>query len=312
MTPENKITDNDREPPENKAASSISTLDAAEQILRVAQRAMGSKEIAREIVKLASASLGGQTPWKTVNARISTDIIKLGTKSRFKRTGQGFFALREWTDEAEFVVKRRRIKSIDELIKVVPKHLLSDYIEDIEIKGLVEQDYWPLVEMSIDLPRVDAERTEEFVQLIPTFVVVKDRSILSYVRTKRLPEARLHNKRSISFGGHLQSDDNPVLFSIDNKVQRDFLFRELYEEIKFTSDFDANYLGLIYLRNNEFERQHVGIVFLIDLPTEAGFSSLEPGMHVDVRFIPLDELMMDKDGMDSWTRLLIEVIDELV
>lgn len=312
MTPENEMADNDPEQPDNKAVPPLSTLEAAEQVLRVAQRALGSKEIAREVIKLASTNLGGRTPWKTVNARISTDIIKLGVKSRFKRTAQGFFALREWVDEAEFVVKRRRIKSIDELIKVVPKHLFCDYIKDVKKTGLVERDYWPLVEMSVDLPRIDAESTEEFVQLIPTFVVVKDRSVLSYVRTKRLPEARLHNKRSISFGGHLQSDDNPTLFAEDSRIQRDFLFRELYEEIKFTSDFDANYLGLICLRNTEFERQHAGIVFLVDLPNETGFESLEPGMHVDVRFIPLEDLMIDKENMDSWTRLLIEVINDLV
>jgi predicted NUDIX family phosphoesterase len=312
MTPENKAAENGHEQPDDKAVPSLSTLEAAEYVLRVAQRALGSKDIAREVMKLKSTTLGGRTPWKTVNARISTDIIKLGIKSRFKRTAQGFFALREWVDEAEFVVKRRRIKSIDESIKVVPKDMFCDYIKDVETTGLVERDYWPLVLMSIDLPRIDAENTEEFVQLIPTFVVVKHRSILSYVRTKRLPEARLHNKRSISFGGHLQADDNPVLFSEDHKIQRDFLFRELYEEIKFTSDFDANYLGLICLRNNEFERQHAGIVFLIDLPDETDFESLEPGMHVDVRFIPLEELMIDKENMDSWTRLLIEIINELV
>jgi predicted NUDIX family phosphoesterase len=288
----------------------ISTLDASERVLREAGRALSSREIARGIIKSGQSNLGGQTPWKTVNARISVDIVRMGSKSRFKRTHHGLFALREWADETEFTVRPRRIKAVNELIRVVPKSQFLSYVNSVPKEGLIDLDYFSLVELSTKLSRAEAELTEEYVQLISTFVVLQGNALLSYVRTKRLPETRLHNSRSISFGGHILFDDDPTLFASDTKLKRDFLFRELYEEVSFNTLFETEYLGILYLVGSEFERQHCGLVFLIEIPIDSEFTSLEPGMHTDMHFVPLAELLKHKDEMDSWTRRLIEVVND--
>jgi hypothetical protein len=64
------------------------------------------------------------------------------------------------------------------------------------------------------------------------------------------------------------------------------------------------------LVGSEFERQHCGLVFLIEIPIDSEFTSLEPGMHTDMHFVPLAELLKHKDEMDSWTRRLIEVVND--
>jgi predicted NUDIX family phosphoesterase len=287
----------------------ISALEASERVIREAGRALSSREIALSIIKSGQTNLGGKTPWKTVNARLSVDIVRNGLNSRFKRTHHGLFGLREWADETEFTVKPRRIKPINELIRVVPRQRFLSYISSVPKEGLIDLDYFPLVEMSIKLPRSEAELTDEYVQLISTFVILKGNTLLSYVRTKRLPEARLHNSRSISFGGHILFDDDPTLFASDTKLRRDFLFRELYEEVSFNTPFETDYLGLLYLVSNQFERQHSGLVFLIEIPTESEVTSLEPGMHADVHFVPVTELLSNREELDSWTRRLIEVVN---
>ncbi len=98
----------------------ITNLDAAERVLNAAQRPLHSREIAAEIIGRGISTLSGQTPWKTINARISEDILRHGSCSRFKRTQYGTFGLRAWVDDQEFWVKRRQIRPLDELIRVLP------------------------------------------------------------------------------------------------------------------------------------------------------------------------------------------------
>jgi predicted NUDIX family phosphoesterase len=300
-----------RQPPEAKdplgGKPSTSHLDAVELVLRQAARPMHSREIARAVSAAAKVRLGGETPWKTITARLSMDILRQGDRSRFKRSDHGLFALREWEDSAEFSVKRRRINPLEETIRAVKSHDFLRYVGCSELGRLAAVDYVPLINMGDDVLRSSAEQTDDYVQLVPTFMIMQGRSLLSYTRTKRLPEARLHNACCISFGGHLQSKDTPTLFRDDAQLIEDFVFRELYEELAFSTKYESAYLGILHLRNNKFERQHAGLVFEIKLPEGSHVQSLEPGMHTDVRFIEIEKLLTHKCDFDSWSRCLIEV-----
>jgi predicted NUDIX family phosphoesterase len=303
-TDSQQLPDTD-DPPSGK--STMSHLDAAELALRQAGRPMHSKEIARAVAANTQVRLSGATPWKTITARLSMDILRHGDHSRFKRSDHGLFALREWGDGAEFAVKRRHLNPLRETIKAVKRSEFLGYIGDTEYNGLIGKDYVSLINMSDDLSRSTAEQTDDYVQLVPTFIIIQNRSLLSFTRTKRLPEARLHNACCISFGGHLQSEDTPTLFRDDVQVIENFVFRELYEELAFSTEYESAYLGILHLRNNKFERQHAGLVFEIRLPDGSHVQSLEPGMHTDVRFIKVEELLTRKENFDSWSQCLIEV-----
>src|SRR3546814_17471178 len=52
---------------------------------------------------------GGETPWKTVGARLSVDI-RSNRESEFMRVGRGLYALTAWKDMASVDVPARRIK----------------------------------------------------------------------------------------------------------------------------------------------------------------------------------------------------------
>src|SRR5690606_7275358 len=102
--------------------------------------------------------------------------------------------------------------------------------------------------------RVAAEDNEDLVQLIPSFLIFRGESVLSFKRTRKTPEQRLHDSYSIVFGGHLQADDSPALFAqIDEQVER-FLFRELHEELAFAPPlFQSRYSGVLHLEQTAFE-----------------------------------------------------------
>jgi predicted NUDIX family phosphoesterase len=289
---------------------SLSITDAAELVLRKAARSMHARELAEQINLSGCARLRGQTPWKTVNARLSEDILRHGCGSRFMRTDHGYFALRDQAAELEFAAKRRRLNPVDETIKVIPAEAFLSELSRAPRQILYGCRFGDLIDLSIDMPRRAAEETEEFVQLIPSFVVRIGHKVLTYTRTKRLPEARLHRARCVNFGGHMQSDDPAPLFRGEQRVLRDTLLRELYEELEFSNRPVIDYLGVLHLRDTAFERQHAGVVFDVVLPDGATIKSLEPGMHTDLRLELLDDLSSQQEQYDSWSRALIRVLDE--
>ena len=285
----------------------ISHLDAAEVALKSRDRPLSAKELVSVIQADALTELGGATPWKTVNARISTDILEYREASRFKRTFHGRFALRHWQCEPEFEVPRRSLAPLEETIKAVPASAFSSF--DLEVGKLTQLSIRSLVEVAVDVLRSDAETSQELVQLIPTFVVDDGASVLSYKRTKRLPEARLHDARCLNFGGHMQSEDLPSLFWNDDDVFGQFVARELYEELSFSEPpIEIVYCGLLYLTGNEFERQHAGLVHIVRVKKDSEVASLEPGLHTDLRFVPKEQLSKFSATTDSWSACLSGVL----
>ena len=282
-------------------------LDAAAQVLAETGRALHAKDIAKLIIEKKLGRLSGSTPWKTVTAKISVDILRHAEHSRFQRSGHDLFALRVWGEAADFAVKRRRINPIDENIMVVPRSLFSELIGGPITAGLRQVDVKLLISNSVTMKRADAETTTDYVQIIPTFLIRKDRKILCYKRTKRLPESRLHHSWCVSFGGHLQSSDEAGLFLDEDRVFWGFIYRELFEELRFSDQVEPEYLGVLYLEENDFERQHAGIVFDVRISSATVFTSLEPGMHTDVRFVDVSDLAAQASELDSWSKLLIEV-----
>ena len=283
----------------------ISHLDAAERVLLSYMRPMTSPQIVAAITEQSITEIGGETPWKTIGARLSSDIRTNGERSRFKRTYHGRFALRSWDYEPEFDVQRRVLNPLDETIKAVPPQQFLALAKAMAAGTHEPTNFRSLIAAAIDIPRREAEESDAFVQLIPTFVVCQADRVLTYRRTKRLPEARLHNARCVNFGGHMQADDAPLLFWDDDDVLNHFLYRELFEELEFDSaDATIDPLGLIYLQGNAFERQHAGLTFKVTLQKGAQVRSLEPGMHTDLQFATPDELDREMPDLDSWSRVL--------
>jgi len=284
-------------------------LQACADALAAAGRPLHSHEIVQGILSAGDNLLTGSTPWKTVTAKISVDIRINATKSQFQRVGPARFALREWHESTEFLVNRRRTNPIDETIRVVPRESFDRLIKRCRPQPLFRMNVENLINASIPMTRVRAEETADFVQLIPTFVIRKADTVLTYRRTKRLPEARLHNSRCVSFGGHMQVDDLPDLFAQSYYDPNTRLYRELYEELSFSEPVVPRYLGVLYLTSSMFERQHAGIVFNVKLGRSVHVESLETTRHVDVKFDNVCELDKSSDDLDSWSRVLLKVMN---
>jgi predicted NUDIX family phosphoesterase len=157
-----------------------------------------------------------------------------------------------------------------------------------------------------------AEDDNDLVQLIPSFLIFRENQVLSFRRTRKTPEQRLHDSSSIVFGGHLQAEDDPALFAHDDEEVERFLFRELHEELAFDPMYRlSRYIGMLHLDETAFERQHAGVVFAIDLAPGTKVRSLEPGYQSTLRFIPWDGIESTPVMEDRWSATCVAHIREV-
>jgi uncharacterized protein (DUF1778 family) len=104
-------------------------LDAAFKVLAEEKRIMTSRELVDAAVRKEILSTRGLTPWKTMNARLSTDILEKKERSRFMRSGSSQFALRAWSDKIhEYIAPRRVVALFDEDILVFDRDHLSKFV----------------------------------------------------------------------------------------------------------------------------------------------------------------------------------------
>lgn len=160
------------------------------------------------------------------------------------------------------------------------------------------------------LRRSTAEKDTQFKQLIPYAVVLMDGKVLVYTRGKSGAEDRLHNKRSIGIGGHI----NPIDVdggNVDIQKITGALERELKEELGVLPHRDVNLSDLIGFINddeNPVGQVHLGMLFVIEL---------KPGTVIDLEHCLNDAEWLvpgeiEVPSLETWSAMaLMPVIDHV-
>jgi predicted NUDIX family phosphoesterase len=168
-----------------------------------------------------------------MKSKLSTDILSRGSDSLFIRVEEGRFSLCEWKGlYPEHVAQRFQKALFDEDIVVFPATSLKKYVPRIGLySGSFDRE--ALLRECRPMRRREAEEDRAVIQLVSVFVVRFQDKYLTYKRTKRLPESRLHGYYSLAFGGHLNPDDlRPLLNIFDPDLAAPLLLRELGEELR--------------------------------------------------------------------------------
>lgn len=156
-----------------------------------------------------------------------------------------------------------------------------------------------------------------FRQLIPYIVVVDEKNrILTYTRTAKGGEARLHNCVSIGWGGHIDLDD---VYSIDSVVDLEqtiagCAYREIEEELgwelpHFHAEPSPN--AFILSDRDAVSRVHLGVVRTVLVP-----SSLELNIEDSAKLLgwkTFDELraMGEEGQLEAWSLALVTEPDSV-
>jgi len=283
-------------------------LKAAYDVLKKESRALSALEIAEIALREGTLRSVGKTPSQTMKSKLSTEILRRGAESPFMRVEKGKFALREWSGLVrEHVADRFQKALFDEDIVVFPAASLHNYVR---VPGLYSGpfDHGALVAECRPMRRREAEESFEVIQLVSVFIVRNKDRFLTYKRSKRLPENRLHGFYSISFGGHLNPNDiKPLLNIFDPDLATPLLLRELGEELRLAYDNVPvlQYRGLLYDDSREVSSQHLGVTYDVALP-DARFEIGERGFLMDAKYESLDEVLARKTEFENWSVLLME------
>jgi len=275
-------------------------LNAAYIVFKKEQAPLSAKELTDKAIEQGFLATKGKTPHQTMKSKISIDILKNKERSLFKRTASGEFALREW-EEREYYAHRFKKALFDEDIVVFDKAVLKTFVCG---NGLAKFEH---AEVIIDLinrncysiRRRIAEQMDEVIQLISAFIVRYDDRYLTFKRTKRLPEKRLHGFYSILFGGHVAPGDIKLLFNMFDPI------RELSEELKLDHNPRIKFRGLLYDDAMPVSSIHLGVVydvFLDNMNYEIG----EKGFLMDPKFEDIDSMWRRINDFENWSQIIIK------
>jgi predicted NUDIX family phosphoesterase len=283
-------------------------LDAAERLLGETRTPLSAEDLTTRAVEAGLLTSTGKTPAQTMKSKLSMDILADPEGSRFIRVSKGTFGLRSWLTDGtlEYRAERYRKALLEEDVVVFPLDLVRRHVQGSGLQAEIGATVFR--EAFRSMKRRHAEEDTSVVQLVSVFLVRFGASFLTYKRTKRLPEQRLHGAYSMFFGGHITPDDIGLMFdAFEPATSATFLERELLEELSFPKGGvpPVTYKGLLYDPSTPVSTQHLGIAFDVWMKSEQ-FEIGERGFLTDARFETLHEIERRLFQFENWSVRLLE------
>lgn len=299
---------------------SDSYLEIAEQVISRIGTPLHPKEITAyaDEHKLWPAHLRGKTMYKTLAARLSTDIVECGKKSKFFRTGPNLFFIRRLAEaeHGEFRAPKREKTLHNEEVLVVG----ASFLENHKIFGLIPDAQKNLEYIRASgslqyLVRKDAENRTDVKQVISYVIVWNGTSVLSYRRGTFTNAAdELVGMRSIGFGGHVDREDLD-LFSTDGLGVLSNARRELQEELQLNNCESERlqndeYLRIKFLINTDESseaQKHLAVVLVFFASHDYAPEKNELSIN-DLRWLPVTNRINNLDDFEPWSQLLLQIV----
>lgn len=188
---------------------------------------------------------------------------------------------------------------------------------------ILEQQFTPFIEGALSeaggwfAPRGVLETDERFKQLIPYVVMKQSDKYVTYVRGTSGGEARLHGKRSLGLGGHVDIEDvamNRGVVDITDTVYNSIV-REITEEVFFTKTGKraptkapvhgaVTCMGFIYDDRDEVGRVHLGLAFITDVLPGYEVHAKEDSQQ-EVQLLTKEELLAEADRLEGWSEIFL-------
>src|SRR5947207_9920950 len=159
------------------------------------------------------------------------------------------------------------------------------------------------------LARASAETDPTHKQIIPYALLACGDRVLHYVRGKKAGEQRLVAKGSIGIGGHMNESDES-LFAWDAQAYRAGVEREVNEEIKIDTQFQARIVALLNDDTTEVGRVHLGIVHVFRL-TQQKVEKRE-AMITNLAFLTKAELLNRRESLETWSQICVDSLERLL
>lgn len=261
-----------------------SYLRAAEYALKGIGKPATAEQITKYIKSdfLLRTLISGKTPEKTIQARISTDIKKFGSRSSFYRTAPATFGLCDLSRSGVYSDVEKRVYHGFNRSRQVDSSLICGFRKDEtrfkpEI-GFTEKYIFPIRALD-GLPLKyfswSHVKDDEDVFLICLFIVGQHRDkVISFEASEYLEKEGQHSDAEVVGITGFLKDDDPDLFDASgvgfyNAVRREFVdfygtFSDKIEEILEKVEF----CGIVYENFSQKRRNKVGLVAKVSLSEE--------------------------------------------
>jgi predicted NUDIX family phosphoesterase len=201
---------------------------------------------------------------------------------------------------------------MDEMILVVPrKDVFAD--ETLTFQGVESESKTVSKVMEqiaghfSEMRRGDAEEAPEFKQPIPYVVIKRKDEVFVYERLSGGGEARLHNKLSLGYGGHMNMEPGKTFDEL-LKINTD---RELEEEliIQETDKVGMTAIGLINDDNTNVGTVHIGILSSLELKDDAEVVVRETE-QIRGYWLPITELKKEAlyQRLETWSQFVVDIL----
>jgi predicted NUDIX family phosphoesterase len=201
--------------------------------------------------------------------------------------------------------KRNMTTTEVEHVLVIPRSLLNELGSFQGFQGDVSRYLDAILAPGANffLPRPAAELDPSHKQIIPYNIFHHQGRYLIYTRGGKSGEKRLHAKKSIGIGGHINPLDERE-DSLGTTTYFNSIERELEEELLIRGHHTQQVIGLINDDSNEVGQVHLGVVHLFDLDSD-DVQSNEEAIQ-DLHFRSLAELVADIDQLETWSQICVE------
>lgn len=156
--------------------------------------------------------------------------------------------------------------------------------------------------------RRHAETDAELKQTIPYCVLTRGDEVFLVRRLAAGGEVRLHGKRSIGIGGHVNPPDTAGSGVVDGA-----LHRELAEEIEIDGGWSATPVGLLNDDSTDVGSVHFGLVHRVAVEGEVRVRETD---RMEGSFVPVAELSAlcarERQTFETWSALIVDQIHELL
>lgn len=295
-----------------------SYLEIALQVLRLERRPLGPRDILRRgyELDLVPARLHGKTQHKTLQARVSEDILTFKERSHFFRTSPGKFFLREFlsderipTEHRTPILARRRKRELkkDNVLAIQQSACLKALSE-----SAIPADFFRSSTFRDNYHYVPNTNGADIGDLlIWSYVVVRrDTQVLTY-RQGRYREDRdpFVLKRTLGFYSPLSQDDLTLFDTSDHGVVSNGL-KILGLDLGVSDEpfwhrlSDRASLEFLVPDVNEFRRALLGIV-VFDCPDWLEPLSRRLAIH-DLQWMDLRSPPNHVDDFDPWSQKVLE------
>ena len=291
-------------------------IDVAAHILSDLGRPATAKDIiehARQHPRLSSA-FGGQTPHKTLNARIATEMVALGDSSRFFRFAPSVYGLRSMLDNGSYEPGYRKVYLAKRRSKEVCKEEVADFFR---VDGLYDGARYPLSILDMlevqYLERKHAEERGDLKQLVSYSYIKHDDVVLAFEKgTYTSDKGEFIGRQSIGFGGHINHGD-VSLFDGSPAGFYSSVDRELHEELYiFRKELrglvaDVSFEGFLVDSTTENGRKHLGMVAKINLKERIALETKTLGIR-NLRWITTKVTPNCFNNFEIWSQYLFRYL----